>query len=138
MKNKIHYLNELTNILTSIDMNDKVCDFVQAHIFHSDNYKCPVSCKECMMIFRKWLEEEYIEFTEDEIVILKNIDKGYKYITRTNPGDLVVTDSLPSDSKLMTSFIVYNHLFKGIENGQTIKIEDYLPFKEVQNEYDRT
>ena len=138
MKNKINYLNELLDILTSIDVNDKVCDFIQAHIFHSDNCECHVSCKECMKTFRKWLEEDYIEFTEEELVILKNIDKGYKYISRNNTGNLEVTDTLSEDCSFWESFRMYNHIFKGIKPGQTIKIEDYLPFKEAQNEYDRT
>ena len=138
MKNKIKYLNELTDILTSIDMNDKVCDFVQAHIFHLDNRECPVSCKECMMTFRKWLEEEYIEFTEEELVILKNIDKGYNYISRNNAGNLEVTDTLSEDCSFWESFRMYNHIFRGIKPGQTVKIEDYLPLKEDQNEYDLT
>lgn len=136
MKNKVNYLNELMDILASQEADIKICDFVQTHIFHSDNCECIKSCKHCMATFRKWLEEEYmeyIEFTEEELVILKNIDKDYKYISRADNGNLEVTDTLSDDCSFWESFRMYNHIFRGIKPGQTIKIKDYLPFKEAQN-----
>lgn len=136
MKNKIHYLDELMDILASIDAVIKTCDFVKVHVLHSDNCECVKDCKECMAAFREWLEADYIEFTEDELVILKNINNNYKYISRDIDGNLEVTDSLPSNSTIWDSLEVYNHIFNGIKNGQTFRIDQYSPFEEAQDECD--
>lgn len=135
MKNKIHYLDELMDILASTDTDAQICDFIQAHILHSDNCECVKSCKICRAAFRKWLEADYMEFTEDELVILKNINSNYNYISRDLDGNLEVTDSLPENSTIWDSLEVYNHIFKEIKNGQTIRIDKYFPFEEVQEEY---
>lgn len=131
MKNKAHYLDELMDILASIDADIRTCDFVKAHVLHSDNCECVKDCKECMAAFREWLEADYMKLTEDELVILKNIDSNYKYISRTEDGNLEITDSLPNNSILWDSLEMYNHIFKEIQNGQTIRIDQYLPFEEA-------
>lgn len=131
MKNKVHYLDELMDILASIDADIRTCDFVKGHVLHSDNCECVKDCKECMTAFREWLKADYMKLTEDERVILKNIDSNYKYISRTEDGNLEITDSLPNNSTLWDSLEMYNHIFKEIQNGQTIRIDQYLPFEEA-------
>jgi len=62
--------------------------------------------------------------TEDERVILRNIDKKIKYITRDNSGYLYITEK--SFSMLALPFSIYNHLFQFIENGEEYSIKELL------------
>ena len=91
-------------------------------------------CKKCARLNMQWLLEEYkepIQLTHDEYVILKNVDKKYKYITRDgNKYDLLgLHERKPSKSSSIwfssddTSLDCYNHLF------QFIKWEDEEPYE---------
>lgn len=62
--------------------------------------------------------------SEDEKVILRNIDKKIKYITRDKSGYLYITEQ--SFSMLALSFSIYNHLFQFIQLGEEYKISDLL------------
>ena len=70
------------------------------------------------------------KLTHDEIVILRNIDPRYQYITRDENGILYVHDSKPikyddqwyNDERFFNNMIVFDHLF------QFIKWEDDEPY----------
>lgn len=62
--------------------------------------------------------------TEDERVILRNIYKKYKYITRDNSGNLYIKEQL--FFLLALPFSIYNHLFQFIKDGEEYSIEELL------------
>lgn len=59
-----------------------------------------------------------LHLTEDEMVILKSMDKRVKYITRDKSGYLYITEK-PS-SMLALPFSIYNHLFQFIKERRRI------------------
>lgn len=68
-----------------------------------------------------WLEKEYIELTDDEKAIIKNISDDYNYICRDAEGRLFVSDHLPHRSNNKWGahakwcyLTVYDHLFSFI------------------------
>ena len=65
-----------------------------------------------------WGRKEPIKLTEDEKVILRNIDKRYKYIKRDNTGYLVVYKD-----DLCVSYYIY--IFNHLDNKQYL-IENLL------------
>lgn len=82
MKNKEKYLDEL---IDEVYEKGYPCDFIDAHC----NFDCvgdnQEDCDVCKEKLKKWLEQEHIEkprLSHDEYVILKNMDKTYKWITR--------------------------------------------------------
>ena len=89
------------------------------------------NCDACF----EWLKEENIEpvvLTPTEKIILKNVDKKYKYIARDGNGSLYLYDYEPTYKWLTiwqcegcftaVDFYAYNHLFK------FIKWEDEKPY----------
>ena len=77
------------------------------------------------------------EFTDDELCILRNIDKKYKWIARDESGSLCIFDEKPKKSEEMwdnvtySDFIelnCYNNLFNSIhwEDEEPIYIDDYV------------
>ena len=62
--------------------------------------------------------------TEDEKVILRNINKEITTIRRTAYGDLDVFNEYDDHSILYIH--VYNHLFQFIKNGEEYYIKDLL------------
>ena len=81
------------------------------------------------------------EFTDDELCILRNIDKKYKWIARDESGSLCIFDEKPKKSEEMwdnvthSDFIelnCYNNLFNSIhwEDEEPIRIDDYVERKE--------
>ena len=77
------------------------------------------------------------EFTDDELCVLRNIDKKYKWIARDKSGSLCIFDEKPKKSEEMwdnvthSDFIelnCYNHLFNSIqwEDEEPIYIDDYV------------
>ena len=81
------------------------------------------------------------EFTDDELCILRNIDKKYKWIARDKSGSLCIFDEKPNKSGEMwnnvihSSFIelgCFNNLFNSInwEDEEPIRIDDYVEIKE--------
>ena len=81
------------------------------------------------------------EFTDDELCILRNIDKKYKWIARDESGSLCIFDEKPKKSEEMwdnvthSDFIelgCFNNLFNSIhwEDEEPIRIDDYVERKE--------
>ena len=77
------------------------------------------------------------EFTDDELCILRNIDKKYKWIARDESGSLCIFDEKPKKSEEMwdnvthSDFIelgCFNNLFNSInwEDEEPIYIDDYV------------
>ena len=77
------------------------------------------------------------QFTDDELCILRNIDKKYKWIARDKSGSLCIFDEKPKKSEEMwdnvthSDFIelnCYNSLFNSIqwEDEEPIRIDDYV------------
>ena len=96
------------------------------------------TCEECIVI---WLDEQHMEpikLSDAERVILENIDKKYKWITRERDGRLHVHKNKPEkggcwctewDSK--TNFKLFKHLFQFIkwEDTEPYNIEELLKGK---------
>ena len=81
------------------------------------------------------------EFTDDELCILRNIDKKYKWIARDESGSLCIFDEKPKKSEEMwdnvthSDFIelnCYNSLFNSIqwEDEEPIRIDGYVERKD--------
>ena len=81
------------------------------------------------------------QFTNDELCILRNIDKKYKWIARDESGSLCIFDEKPKKSEEMwdnvihSSFIelgCFNNLFNAInwEDEEPIRIDDYAEREE--------
>ena len=77
------------------------------------------------------------EFTDDELCVLKNIDKKYKWIARDKSGNLCIFDEKPNkneeiwDNVICSDFIelnCYNSLFNSIqwEDNEPVYIDDYV------------
>lgn len=76
---------------------------------------------------KEWLEAEYqetIKLTDDEIVILKNIDKEYKWLARNKIGNLFVYKTKPRKhgatwqiyrNICFSDLYTFNHLFRFIK-----------------------
>ena len=80
------------------------------------------------------------KFSDDELCILRNIDKKYKWIARDESGSLCIFDEKPKKSEEMwdnvthSDFIelnCYNSLFNSIqwEDEEPIRIDDYVERK---------
>ncbi|MDD7756039.1 MAG: hypothetical protein PUJ51_16250 [Clostridiales bacterium] len=76
-------------------------------------------------------------FTDDELCVLKNIDKKYKWIARDKSGNLCIFDEKPNkneeiwDNVIRSDFIelnCYNSLFNSIqwEDEEPVCIDDYV------------
>ena len=77
------------------------------------------------------------KFTDDELCILRNIDKKYKWIARDESGSLCIFDEKPKKSEEMWDNVIcsdfielncYNSLFNSIqwEDEEPIRIDDYV------------
>lgn len=77
------------------------------------------------------------EFTDDELCVLKNIDKKYRWIARDKSGNLCIFDDKPNkneeiwDNVIRSDFIelnCYNSLFNSIqwEDNEPVYIDDYV------------
>ena len=77
------------------------------------------------------------EFTDDELCILRNIDKKYKWIARDKSGSLCIFDKKPKKSEEMWDNVIcsdfielncFNNLFNSInwEDEEPIRIDDYV------------
>ena len=81
------------------------------------------------------------QFTDDELCILRNIDKKYKWIAKDESGSLCIFDKKPKKSEEMWDNVTYsdfielgcfNNLFNSIhwEDEEPIRIDDYVERKE--------
>ena len=77
------------------------------------------------------------KFSDDELCILKNIDKKYKWIARDESGSLCIFDEKPKKSEEMWDNVIcsdfielgcFNNLFNSInwEDEEPIRIDDYV------------
>lgn len=66
------------------------------------------------------------QLTEDERVILKNIDKKYKYIGRMEGKTIGQFYIKNEEEDFKHCFCMYNHLFQFIKFGEEYKIEELI------------
>ena len=75
------------------------------------------------------------QFTDDELCILRNIDKYYNWIARTRGNVLTLHKNKPyKDGDIWNSYIpedevnIFNHLFNSItwEDEEAVFIDDYV------------
>ena len=77
------------------------------------------------------------QFSQDELCILRNIDKEYKWIARDKSGSLCIFDEKPKKSEEMWDNVIcsdfielgcFNNLFNSInwEDEEPIYIDDYV------------
>lgn len=72
-----------------------------------------------------WENYKIMKISEDEKVILRNLSKEYKYISRNRYGEVEIYGE---DSLSLTEMPMFNHLFRFIRKGnqQHYLIEDLL------------
>lgn len=88
--------------------------------------------------------EEYVAISDDELVILKNIDKRYKFIARDDDRGLYAYISEPikrnsiwglkSENKY-TSLNVFKHLFKMVKNTDNKATSIYLLIEQNESRF---
>ena len=77
------------------------------------------------------------QFTDNELCILRNIDKKYKWIARDEDGNVCIFIEKPLKKETVWDFVrgtdyiefhCYNHLFQSIlwEDEEPIYIDDYV------------
>ena len=76
------------------------------------------------------------QFTDDELCILRNIDKEYKWLARDDNGDIYIFEGKPknyygvwnSDESTTKKIELFNHLFDSItwEDEEPVFIDDYV------------
>lgn len=112
MTNADRYLKD------GVDVEELINDLYK----YNDNRKCVTNeyAKiQSANFFRDFLQQPIKPtLTEDEKVILRNIDKKIKYITRDKSGYLYITEQ--SFSMLALPFSIYNHLFQFIQPRRRI------------------
>ena len=96
--------------------------------------------------FNKLIASEIIKlpkkkkFSDDELCILRNIDKEYKWIARDKSGSLCIFDEKPKKSEKMWDNVIcsdfielgcFNNLFNSInwEDEEPIYIDEYVDRK---------
>jgi hypothetical protein len=88
------------------------------------------------------------EFTGDELCILRNIDKEYKWIARDDDGKLCMYTEKPlkretvwtaTKNAYITELYCFNHLFNSIqwEDEEAVFIDDYVE-RGAENEQKNT
>lgn len=85
-----------------------------------------------------WERKEKLHLTDDEIIILRNIDKRFKYIARNGDNRLCLYEKIPTKIRYVwmidniyekiIDFSMYSHLFKLIKctDEKPYLIEDLL------------
>lgn len=137
MKNKEKYYDEILEIVIKSDILA-----INKTTNKPMRCKCVANCENCL--FRsncnatsrqKWLEEEYkepIHLTDDEIVILKSVNKNYQWIARDESTSLYTFTDKPCKDKIVKTWVydkgyctclnAFSHLF------QFIKWSDEEPY----------
>ena len=125
MKNREKYFDEIIESL----FRDGDCEFMKKHnLTDVDMFgKCysAKDCDKCLERLKNWLEEEYQEpivLSEDEKVILRNIDKKYKWIARDSDM-LCVYETEPYQDSFywdcegaFREIEIFSHLFQFIKS----------------------
>lgn len=134
MKNKEKYFNEICRAI--YDMNFDSCDFIKKYILREKQCK-DMACSRCCQETKEWLEQEYKPpITEDEKIILKYVDKEYKWIAREFDNSLAIYKSKPfkgydeiaKDSTWLTKDNSYNWLGLAHDLFPFIKKDDEEPY----------
>ena len=111
-------------------------ELLSSGVFKRDGFRiCNLSLNAiCNMEVIKLLKKK--EFTDDELCILRNIDKNYKWIARDEDGELYLFKEEPckklgfweTKSVRTTEFLCYNYLFQSItsEDEEPVFIDDYV------------
>lgn len=133
MKNKEKYIDELTEVLiNNLAIDKKSGSFNRCHTMICDDCLF-LKGTPCSDVKREWLEAEYqepIHLTDDEIVILKVINKKYKWIVKDKCGSLYIYEEKPWKGSSIwdngygnyVECHIFDHLF------QFIKWEDEKPY----------
>lgn len=76
------------------------------------------------------------EFTDDELVIMRNFPSGFDWITRDKSGNVYIFEKKPSKNEYgcwgngddYCILVIFNHLFQSIlwEDEEPICIDDYV------------
>ena len=128
-----------------VDLNKCECNYFGIEIFNSNYVFQPLNimkvyadytCKE--LIWERKEPKEKPKLTEDEKVILRNIDKDYKYIARDKCGTICVFIDKPHKSGLgwggnfFEVLVLFSHLFQFIkwEDEEPYSIEELLKGEE--------
>lgn len=141
MKNKEKYLDELTEILIangSLAVNkytNKPASCINISL-NCDNCLFNGNCNDNGQAVREWLEAEYkepIKLTDDEIVILKNINKMFDWIDRDEDNVLVVCARKLFKGELYCNIAIdheylapFSHLFQFIKKYESYNIDELL------------
>lgn len=111
MKNKDKFLREGVSV-------EELAEAIYKYYFDSDE-KLVDSIK---LFFNEPIKPT---LTEDEKVILKNIETGFTHISR-DYGDLFITVGKDTKDNECIGMQQYNHLFGFIKNGEEYSIEELL------------
>ena len=92
---------------------------IKVYKYDSENYG---SINKMLEIgdYHKVIWQRRIELTDDEKVILRNLDNEYKYINREKSGSLLVTSEKGSVFGHSHYINIYKHLFKSITHESGI------------------
>lgn len=124
MKNKDKYLEDF--VRKSLIEEDGGIHFMKEHGI-SDYFDNNEPMIVCIGKLLAWFEEEYqepITLTDDEKVVLKNINKDYKWVARDNNENLYVYVEKPirvvyegewTDRHRFITIDAFKHLFKFIK-----------------------
>ena len=76
------------------------------------------------------------EFTDDELVIMRNFPSGFDWITRDKSGNVYIFEKKPSKNEYgcwgngddYCILVIFNHLFQSIlwEDEEPVYIDDYV------------
>ncbi len=76
------------------------------------------------------------EFTDDELVIMRNFPSGFDWITRDKSGNVYIFEKKPSKNEYgcwgngddYCILVIFNHLFQSIlwEDEEPVCIDDYV------------
>ena len=120
MKNKEIILNDIIKHLDLLISNEPIDMELSEYI------EC---LKDDILFLFKSLKKEKPKLTEDEKVILRNIDKEYKWITRDKDGDLGFHSVKPHKEVYFWSSLEANYVDDLFPNlFQFIKWEDDEPY----------
>lgn len=136
MKNKEKYIDELMEILFTKDLlavNKETNRPVRCKSFKCSYCLFDNNCQGSESR-KNWLNAEYKEpiyLTNDEIVILKNIDKEYKWIARDENGMLCVFSDEPYKNEELKEWFYrhYSSLCSLMHLFQFVKWEDEVPYE---------
>lgn len=136
MKNKEKHIDFLINLAAdrlAVTKDGKVgwCSktFCENCIFDKDYAQDYLDS--CEQRARKWLEEEYFNFSEEEKVILKGLAQDYKYIVRDEENIVVCKKPIKVQRFGFASAVEYTTLrlgnaLKTLENHKAYSLKELV------------